>query len=229
MSSSYITHGIRQAICAMVLLCFPALGQDTPPTVSKFLSSGNQAYLEVTVDGTVQKIYTEHRADYQALFVLGEQENPELLKFSFVDSSKRIVTRVYEFRSEKDQVPPGSAFGANELVKSLQSDEKGFADWQTRFASFPEEVTESAVITDASLADPMGIRILEGDGIVFRMKDWLCFCKNGGFSMACADKVLLCVLDSLCVIWDCVETGEWTSECADADIMLRVCTMNDVY
>ncbi len=228
MAKSEITHGIHRAICALLLFCLPALVQAAPPTVSKFLSSGNQAYLEVTLDGTLQKIYTEHRGDYQALFVLGEQENPELLKFSFIDGSKRIATHVYEFRSEKEKVPPGRAFGDNELLKSLQSDAKGFAEWQARFASFPEVATESAIVTDASLANPMGIKILEGDAIVFRIKYYLCHCKNGGASMACVDKVLKCILDSLCTLWDCYETGEWTSECADADIMLRVCRMDQV-
>jgi len=238
-----IARAIRRAVWTLLGLCLPALIHAAPLTstaaaapktgrvssasatygVSKFISSGEQACLEVTVDGILQKIYTEHNADYKALLVFGERDNPELLQFSFRDSSKRIVTHILEYRTEKDRVPPGRKVADNEFIQSLRSDADGFRDWQARFSSFPEKPTGSAVLTDASFGNPTGITIVDGDRIVFRIRDWLCFCQRGGIAAHCFNSVLRCAFDNLCAAWGCIEAGEWSAECHDSLERAKAC------
>ena len=198
-------------------LCLPVLVYGAP---AKFISSGDQAFLEVTVDGSVQKIYTESNGDYKALMVLGEKNNPELLQFSYVDSSRKIVTMVLELRSEKDVPSPGLQVADNKFISSLSSDADGFRDWQARFSSFPAQPTESYVVTDASFADPIGFEIVdEKGGIALRIRHWLCNCPHG----ICFHTAGRCLMDALCKNWGCIEDGNWGPECEDAMQEARRC------
>jgi hypothetical protein len=199
-------------------LCLPVLVHGNPV---KFISSGDYAYAEVTVDGRVHKIYTESRGDYRALFVLGEKNNPEMLKFSYADSSRKINTTVLELRSEKDVPSPGLEVATNEFIASLRSDADGFADWQARFSSFPEKPTDSAVVPDASFADPIGIEIFDEKGGLAerRIKNWLCGCQHG----LCFATNALCLMRALCGSWDCISTGNWGPECEAAHQEARQC------
>lgn len=197
--------------------------------VSKFISSKNQAYLEISVDGRLQRVYTEFQGDYKALVVLGEKSNPELVEFSFLDSSKRIATYLLEFRTEKGQISPGRRIADSAFLQSLKSDAPGFQDWQKRFSSFPEKPTSSGVFTDASFADPVSIDVLTGGGITYRwMRDWLCHCREGRVSGLCFPSAVRCVFDNLCTVWDCIESGSWTAECETALQQAQACMGDEV-
>lgn len=185
---------------------------------TNFVASKDQAYTEVSVDGRVQKLVTEYYGDNKALLVLGEKNNPEVLKFSFVDESKKVVSVVVEFRTEKGSAPAGLDVAGNEFIKSLSSDAEGFADWQAQFAAFPEQVTEHLVLTDPSFADPVADEVIDGNGgFVFRIRDKLCKCREG-FATVCLTmtSIVRCVLDNLCTVWDCLRSGEWTPQCSAA-------------
>jgi hypothetical protein len=218
---------IRRAAWTIAALCVPVLIHASESIVpSKFIASGNQAYVEVKVDGALQKIYTEHNGDYKSLLVLGERNNHELLQFSFPDSSKRIVTYVLEFRTEKDNVSPGLKVAGSELIKSLSSEADGFKDWQSRFSSFPDQPTGSAVMTDPSFADPVGVDIVDGDQIVLgrRMSDLVCYCQRGSTHYSCIiDSAIRCALDNLCTVFECLEAGEWSPSCHDALQAAKAC------
>lgn len=218
MSTSNLARNLSRVVWMLFGLCLPVLVHGNPV---KFISSGDSAYAEVTVDGRVQKIYTESRGDYRALFVLGERNNPEMLKFSYVDSSRKINTIVLELRSEKDVPSPGLEVATNKFIASLRSDADGFGDWQERFSSFPEQPTDSAVVPDASFADPIGIEIFDEKGglAARRIKDWLCGCQHG----VCFAANARCLMNALCGSWDCIETGDWGPVCEGAQQDARKC------
>ena len=218
MSSSNFARGISRVGAMLLGLCLPVLIHAAPV---KFIASGDQAYLEVTVEGRVQKIYTESHGDYKALMVLGEKNNPELLQFSYSDSSRKIATMVLEFRSEKDVPSPGLQVATNKFISSLSSDADGFRDWQARFSSFPEQPTDSYTIADASLAEPIGVEIFdEKGGLAERLiRNWLCHCRAG----LCFHPAGRCLLDALCGSWGCIETGNWRPECENAIQEARRC------
>jgi hypothetical protein len=218
-----VSRRISRAVWTLLALCLPVLLHAGPPEVSKFISSERQAYLEVKADDGLHKIYTEHRGEYKAMFVFGERDNPELIELSFLDAGKRITTYILEFRTEKDRVSLGLQFADHELIRSLKSDAKGFEDWRDRFSTFPDRVTGSAVLTDPSFADPTGVRILDGDTIVFRASDYFCFCRNGGLAAACIISALRCAMDNLCTVWECIESGEWSPSCHDALEEAKAC------
>jgi hypothetical protein len=213
-----------RVVLTLLAVCLPVLIHGSP-VVTQFVASGHQAYLEIALDdGRVQQIYTESRGDYKALMVFGEKSNPELLKYAFSDASKKIVTSVYELRTDKDVPSPGRDVATNEFIKSLKSDEKGFADWQARFASFPEEPTSQKYAADPGFADPIDTVIVDGGGgIVFRIKDWLCHCREGRISSLCIISATRCALDNLCTVWDCVEAEYWTPECYTARDQAEAC------
>lgn len=123
MSTSNLARVLSRAGWMLLGLCLPVLLHGDPV---KFISSGEQAYLEVTVEGSVHTIYTESRGDYKALMVLGERNNPELLKFSYADSSRKIATIVLELRSEEGVPSPGLPVADNKFIGSLTSDAEGF-------------------------------------------------------------------------------------------------------
>ena len=224
MATLNVPRVLRRTVWTVLGLCLPVLIHAAPTgEVSKFISSGEQAYLEVMVDRSPHKIYTEHHADYKAMFIFGEKDNPELLEVSFLDSSKTITTFIVEFRTEKDRVSPGLPVADNELIKSLKSDAKGFEDWQDRFSSFPVEPTDRGALTDASFADPSGIKIVDGNEIIFRASNYFCYCRNGGLSAACIISTLRCAMDNLCTVWRCIEAGEWSPECHDALEAAKAC------
>ena len=218
MSSSNFTRGVSRVGAMLLGLCLPVLIHAADV---KFIASGNQAYLEVTVEGRIQKIYTESSGDYKAMLVLGEGNNPELLKFSYADSSRKIATMVLAFQSETDVPSPGLQVATNKFISSLSSDADGFRDWQARFSSFPEEPTESVVVTDAAFADPIGVAIFdEKGGLAARLiRNWLCHCRAG----ICFHAAARCLMDALCGHWDCIETGNWGPECEHAQQEARAC------
>lgn len=218
MSSSNFARGLSRVGSMLLALCLPVLIHAAPV---KFIASGDQAYLEVTVDGRVQKIYTESHGDYKAMMVLGEKDNPELLQFSYADSSKKIATMVLAFQSEKDVPSPGLEVATNKFISSLSSDADGFREWQARFSSFPEQPTESYAITDAAFADPIGVEIFdEKGGLAARfIRNWLCNCPHG----ICFHPAGRCLMDALCGSWNCIETGNWGPECEDAIQEARRC------
>lgn len=222
MDTLNIPHAVRRAVWTLLVFCVPVVLQAAE--VSKFLASGNRAYLEVTVDKDLQKIYTEYHGDSTALLVLGARDNPELLTVSLVDSSKKIATYRFEFRAEKEMVSPGHQVG-NEFIRSLKSDAGGFQDWQARFSTLPDEPTWSDVIVDPSVANPIGVDILDGDTIEFRLSNWVCQCQREQNPVACGSltQVDLCVLDNLCTIWQCIEAGELTPACLAAFDAIKAC------
>ncbi|MEO8035219.1 MAG: hypothetical protein ABI837_12360 [Acidobacteriota bacterium] len=236
-----LSRRIRTAAWTLLGLCLPALIQAAPlrtstpaatsvhsknrivatsesGDISKFVASGRQAYLEVAVDGGLHKIYCEHNGDYKALFVFGERDNPELLQFSYSDSARTIATVILEFRTEKGQVSPGLRVAGNTFIRSLKSDAAGFQEWQARFSSFPDKATWSAAVTDASFGNPTGIKIVDGDQIVFRPTDFFCQCdvyaspcSSGSYS-----DIVICLFQNLCTAWKCIEAGSWTPDCDKA-------------
>jgi hypothetical protein len=203
-----MTRSLFRIVWTLLVLCLPVVMQGAPAT---FVSSGDQAYVEAKLDRGVRKLYTESRGDFRALLVLGEANNPELLKLSFVDASKRIVTMVLEFRTEKGTTSPGLEVD-NEFIKSLSSDAKGFTDWQGRFASFPEKPTVSHVLTAGAFADPVATELVDaGGGFVFRsMRDWFCMCRTEIWPISgevCVNAYYRCLLNTLCDAWDCLAVG----------------------
>lgn len=216
-----MTRIISRTLSTLFALCLPVL---TYADTVTFLASGDQAYVEAKTKDGVQKIYTETRGDHKALMVLGEKNNPELLKFAFVDGSKKIVTIVVEFRSQKGAASPGLQVD-NEFIKSLSSKAEGFTDWQTRFSTFSEQPTTASVLTNEAFADPtVGITFVDGNGVFrSRLGDWLCHCKDGYISALCIVSATRCVLDNLCTVWDCVEEQYWTPECETALEYAKAC------
>lgn len=210
-------------LITLLALCLPVLIH--AQTLTTFVAQKNQAYAEVSIDGRIQKIYTESYGDNKALLVLGEKNNPELLKFSFVDASKKVVSVVVEFRTEKGVSPAGREAAENEFIKSLNSDDEGFRDWQARYSTFPEQSTSAMVLTDGGFADPVADEIVDGGsgGFVFRLRDFLCHCRDGRVSGLCLPSAVRCVLDNLCTVWDCVEAEYWTPECHTALEYARAC------
>lgn len=197
-------RSLSRIVWTLLVLGLPVVVQGAPAT---FVSSGDQAYVEVKLDRGVRKLYTESRGGFRALLVLGEANNAELLRLSFVDASKKVVTIVYEFRTEKGKASPGLAVD-NEFIKSLRSDAKGFADWQVRFASFPEEPTVSHVLTHTAFAEPVAPEIVyaSGEFALRSMRDWFCMCQVPIWpkSEVCKDPYYRCLLNTLCDAWDCL-------------------------
>lgn len=216
-----MTRCVFRAVWTLVALCLPVLAHAVP---AKFISSGEQAYAEVTVDGRVQKIYTEVRGDSRALLVLGEKNNLEILKFSFVDNSKKAVTAIVEFRVDAKIAVPGRQVAGNEFIRSLSSDADGFKDWQATFSTFPEQPTVDDFVADASFAD-FFVELFDAEG-VFKprsIRDQLCQCKNGGITAVCLQSGTRCYLDNMCKVWECIWSGHWTQECSDAWEAAKLC------
>ena len=128
-----MTPRIARVVWILVGLCLPALVQADPV---KFISSGEKAYAEVTLDRGVHKLYTEWHGDFKALMVFGERNNPELLKISFIDASKTIVTFKIAFRTDEKTASPGSRID-NEFVQSLSSDADGLRSGRRGSPRFP--------------------------------------------------------------------------------------------
>jgi|GEM_PF-3841219 len=211
------TNISRRISWILIGLCLPVLARAATSEVSKFIASEERAYLEMTVDRAPHKIYTEYHGDYKAMFVFGEWDNPELLKVSYVDSSKTITTFILEFRTEKGRVSPGLQVADNAFIQSLKSDAKGFDDWQKRFSSFPLEATDHRLLTDPAFADPGPLKLVDGDEIVFRASDMFCVCNRYGAAVTyCKDPNVQCAYNGLCKAWQCIEAGEWGPECQDA-------------
>jgi hypothetical protein len=223
-----MTRSFLRIAWTLLALCLPAVVMQGAPAT--FVSSGDQAYVEVKLDRGVRKLYTESRGDFRALLVLGEANNAELLKLSFVDASKKIVTMVLEFRTEKGKASPGLAVD-NEFIKSLRSDAKDFAEWQVRFASFPEEPTVSHVLTGMAFAEPVAPEIVDANGgfALRSMRDWLCMCQVPIWpdSEVCADPYYRCLLNTLCDAWDCLAAIGGNCDVVVAGAAL--CSPDEVY
>lgn len=222
------TRVIFRVVSMLCAVCVPMLVHAGSISTVKFLSSGDQAYVEVTAEKNQYRILTESRGDFRAMMVLGDRNNPEVLEFSFIDGSKKIVTIALEFKTAKDVIPPGTAVD-NEFIASLSSDADGFKEWQARFSSFSETPTVSRIITDPGFANPIATTIVDSDGMIAaRIKDWLCHCRNLEIAADCYISVTRCILDNLCDAWDCIRSGHWTPECEAAIEWLKLCKGDEI-
>lgn len=200
-------------IVAILILCSAKSCNNVQ--VSKFVSNDQKGYLEVKKDNNLRKIFTEYQQNYKAIVVFDELNNPELLKMSFTDSLKQPNVWTIEFRQKKGVPSLGKGLVENAYIKRLNSSDAAFNDWKERFSSFPvadPSLTRNFVIGTAP-GSFGAINIIEGDRIVYRIKDQVCRCQNGGTSPSCGNANLKCALDNLCAAADCYESNNWTDEC----------------
>lgn len=193
--------------------------------VSNFVTEDKKAYLEVGSGADRKQIITEYGVNYKVLLVFDAENNLEIFKLNYLDSTKKNFDFSFEIIKNGNQKSTASEILENNFIQLLKSNKNGFAEWQTAFSSFSSDSQttkrKQLFVDKSGLNNPLVF--VKNEKVVFRMKDIFCTCKRGAVMGICLNSALRCAMDNICDAWDCIVYGEWTPECNTQVEQAKVC------
>jgi hypothetical protein len=174
-----------------------------PENHPDFISTGNKNYLEVKTDPGVRKIYFTEYSGLWSAIVFNEQNHPELMRLSVLDSTGNPYSISISVRKQLSTPSVGEKLLTKEYFGNHQDSRGKFL----AFIENPKVKTEYYMMVDSAEGSFDDIRFTDGNSVIFKMSDMFCntnACKLFG---DCKTAEGLLCWDSLCELAKCIETG----------------------